>query len=99
MLKQKPQCLTPYIHKTDKGQKVLLQTWDWFGENYKFTQYIIHDDSSLSTSKFKCEYRAVKREEITQLLLLCGFKKVELKFPEETGFYQPIVIAINSSRF
>ena len=93
LLKQKPQYSTPYIHKTDKGQKVSFQTWEWLGENYKFTQYIIDDESSLSIGKFDCEYRAVKREELTQHLLSCGFTKVDWKFPEETGFYQPIVIA------
>ena len=94
LLKQKPQCSTPYIHKTDKGQKVSFQTWEWLGENYKFTQYMIDDENSLSIQKFDCEYRAVKRKELTQYLLSCGFTKVEWKFPEETGFYQPIVIAI-----
>lgn len=94
LLKYKPQCSTPYIHKTDKGQKVSFQTWEWLDENYKFTQYIIDDEKSLNISKFDCEYRAVKREELAQHLLSCGFTKVEWKFPEETAFYQPIVIAI-----
>lgn len=93
LLKLKPQCSTPYIHKTDKGQKVSFQTWDWLGENYKFTQYIIDDENSLNIGKFDCEYRAVKREELTQHLLSCGFTKVDWKFPAETDFYQPIVIA------
>ncbi len=94
LLKQKPQCSTPYIYKTDKGQKVSFQVWEWLNENYKFTQYIIDDENSVSISKFDCEYRAVKREELTEHLLSCGFTKVEWKFPEETQFYQPIVIAI-----
>lgn len=94
LLKQKPRCSTPYIHKTNEGQKVSFQTWEWSGENYNFTQYIIDDETSLKISKFNCEYRAVKREELSAHLLSCGFKKVEWKFPEETGFYQPIVIAI-----
>ena len=94
LLKQKPQCSTPYIYKTDKGQKVSFQAWEWLNENYKFTQYIIDDENSVSISKFDCEYRAVKREELTEHLLSCGFTKVEWKFPEETQFYQPIVIAI-----
>lgn len=94
LLKHKPHYSTPYIHKTDNGQKVSFQTWEWFDENYKFTQYIIDDEKSLSIGKFNCEYRAVKREELTQHLLSCGFSKVEWKFPEETEFYQPIVISI-----
>ncbi len=94
LLKSKPSCSTPYIHKSCDGQKVFFQTWQWFGENYKFTQYIIDDEKQLSVSKFDCEYRAVRREELTRHLLSCGFTKVEWKFPEETGFYQPIVIAV-----
>lgn len=93
LLKQKPYCSTPYVHKTDEGQKVSFQTWEWSNENYKFTQYIINDENSLNISKYNCEYRAVKREELTQHLLSCGFTKVDWKLPEETQFYQPIVIA------
>lgn len=93
LLKRKPHCSTPYVHKTEKGQKVSFQTWEWLGENYKFTQYIIDDEGELKIGKFNCEYRAVTREELTAHLLACGFTKVEWKFPEETGFYQPIVIA------
>lgn len=57
------------------------------------TQYIIDDEDTLRISKFDCEYRAARREELTNLLLANGCNKVEWKFPEETGFYQPIVIA------
>ena len=44
-------------------------------------------------SKFECAYRAVRREELTELLLAAGCSRVMWQFPEETGFYQPIVIA------
>ncbi len=93
LLKQKPSYSPPYIHKTDEGQKVSFQTWEWSGDKYKFTQYIIDDEKTLSISKFDCEYRAVTREELTRHLLACGFKKVDWKFPKETEFYQPIFIA------
>jgi len=75
------------------GLKNSFQTWDWEGEHYKFTQYIIDDEDALQVSKFDCEYRAVCRAELTELLLRHGAGSVEWKFPEETGFYQPIVIA------
>ena len=93
LLESKPPYSAPYIHKTEKGQRVAFQTWDWNGDNYKLTQYIIEDENSLKTSKFECEYRAVCREELTNLLVSNGFCSVVWKFPEETDFYQPIVIA------
>jgi 2-polyprenyl-3-methyl-5-hydroxy-6-metoxy-1,4-benzoquinol methylase len=93
LLNEKPNHSSPYIHKTDKGQRVLFQTWDWVGENYKFIQYIIDDEETTTISKFECEYRATRREEITKLLYSNGCSKVEWELPEKTGFYQPIVIA------
>ena len=72
---------------------VSFQTWNWEGERYKLTQYIIDDGENLQVNKFECEYRATRREELTDLLLACGCSRVEWKFPEETGFYQPIVVA------
>ena len=93
LLITKPPYSPPYIHKTEAGQRVSFQTWDWEGDNYKLIQYIIEDSKELHVSKFPCEYRATRREEMTELLLQNGCTQVEWKFPEETGFYQPIVIA------
>lgn len=93
ILCEKPPYSPPYIHRTKKGQRVSFQTWVWNGDNYQLTQYIIDDEDSLQTSKFVCEYRAVCRQELTNLLLSNGCSEVVWKFPEETGFYQPIVIA------
>ncbi len=93
LIKEKPQYSPPYIHKTEKGQRVCFQTWHWNEDNYKFTQYIIDDGKTLATSKFECEYRAVTREELTDLLLSAGFNTVVWEFYEETGFYQPVVVA------
>jgi SAM-dependent methyltransferase len=95
LLTRKPPYSPPYIHKTDCGQRVSFQTWDWEGDHYKLVQYIIDDGNTLQVSKFPCEYRATRREEISQLLLSCGYHRVQWLFPDETGFYQPIVVAKN----
>lgn len=93
LLTEKPPYSPPYIHKTDSGKRVSFQTWDWDGDCYKLTQYIIEDTSSLQISKFDCQYRATTRQELTDLLKANGCSNIVWKFPEETGFYQPIVIA------
>ncbi|MBO4311861.1 MAG: class I SAM-dependent methyltransferase [Desulfovibrionaceae bacterium] len=93
MLEEKPAYSAPYVHKTDKGQRVLFQTWDWTGENYTFIQYIIDDEETLQVSRFECAYRATRREEITRLLYAHGCRDVRWELPGETGFYQPIVTA------
>ena len=94
LLTRKPPYSPPYIHKTGSGQRVSFQTWDWEGDIYRLTQYIIDDGADLQTGKFQCEYRATRRSEITELLTESGCTQVTWLFPEETGFYQPIVVAI-----
>ena len=93
LLLQKPPYSPPYIHRTEKGQRVSFQTWTWEGDHYKLIQYILDDGDTLQASKFQCEYRATTRSELTDLLLSCGCREVQWLFPEETGFYQPIVVA------
>ena len=93
LLMDKPPYSPPYIHKTAKGQRVSFQTWTWEGDNYRLIQYIVDDEDTLQVSKFECEYRATRRQEITDLLMKNGCSEVLWMFPEETGFYQPIVVA------
>ena len=93
LLMYKPPYSPPYIHKTASGQRVSFQTWVWEDDHYKLIQYIIDDEKTRGISKFECEYRATRREEITDLLLAGGCSEVKWLFPEESGFYQPIVVA------
>ena len=93
LLVEKPPYTPPYIHKTDQGQRVSFQTWVWDNDNYHLVQYIIEDEGTLQISKFECEYRAVRREELTALFRANGCREVHWKMPEETGFYQPIIVA------
>ena len=92
LLETKPPYSPPYIHKTENGQRVSFQTWHWDGDRYKLIQYIIDDEKTTEVSKFECEYRAVRRDELTELFLSNGCSKVEWKFPDETEFYQPIAV-------
>ena len=46
----------------------ITQTWVWNEDNYKLTQYIVEDEETLQISKFECEYRATRREEMIKLL-------------------------------
>jgi len=93
LLKDKPPYSPPYIHNTDNGRRVSFQTWDWNDDRYRLVQYIIDDENKLQIGKFECEYRAVQREELTDFLLAEGCKSVEWKYPSDTSFYHPIVIA------
>ena len=93
LLQDRPPYSPPYIHKTEHGQRVSFQTWTWEQENYRLVQYIIDYEASLGIRRFECEYRAVRRTELTALLQTAGFSEVRWQMPEESGYYQPVVIA------
>ena len=93
LLPEKPPYSAPYIHKTENGQRVSFQTWAWDGDLYRLVQYIVEDETDLKIRKFECTYRAVRRAELSRLLHACGCRKAEWRFPQETGFYQPILLA------
>ena len=92
LLKDKPPYSPPYVHETMNGKRVSFQTWDWNDDRYKLTQYIINDEETLEINKFECEYRATGRKELSELFTANGCKQVTWMFPEETGFYQPIIV-------
>ena len=93
LLAHKPPYSPPYIHETDRGRRVCFQTWAWKGDSYRLVQYIIDDEGALQISKYECEYRAVRRQELTDLLRAAGCGDVRWLAPDQTGFYQPIVTA------
>ena len=92
LLETKPPYSPPYIHKTPDGQRVSFQTWEWNDDRYILTQYIIEDGKSLQISKFECEYRATRRDELSRLFISNGCSNVEWLFSEKTGFYQPVIV-------
>ena len=93
LLETKPSHSTPYIHKTDKGQRISFQTWTWEDDSYHFVQYIIDDEQTLQIKKFECDYRAIRQDELTHLCIANGCSEVIWMPPVDSGFYQPIVIA------
>ena len=93
LLSTKPVYSPPYIHKTEIGQRVSFQTWEWSGDIYKLIQYIIDDGEKLGVEKYECMYRAVRRDELTSLLKDFGCKDVKWLFSEESGYYQPVLVA------
>lgn len=93
LLADRPPYSPPYIHGSAADRRVSFQTWDWHGDNYVLTQYIIDDGAVLGVSKYVCEYRATRRNELTRLLRDHGCGEVDWLMPPDSGFYQPIVIA------
>jgi 2-polyprenyl-3-methyl-5-hydroxy-6-metoxy-1,4-benzoquinol methylase len=93
ILRNKPISSTPSVMNTPKGRRIAFQVWDWHEELYDFTQYIVHDEGGILDTVRTCSiYWAISRAKLGELLSSVGFAEVRWLMPEESGYYQPIVI-------
>ena len=91
----------PVVHGprflSDAGRRrIIFQLWDWIDERrYSFHLYITHETpAGWQTQHGTTTYRAVLREELAIILESVGFVSVKWMLPAETGFYQPLVVAV-----
>jgi len=85
----------PAFYSDDGKRRIVFQVWDWQDERrYVFHIYITRETSAgWANFHGASTYRAVLREEIAGILATRGFANIRWRFPAESGFYQPIVIA------
>jgi hypothetical protein len=95
ILPQRPVVQGPAFYSDAGKRRVVFQVWDWQDERrYMFHMYITKETSSgWANFHGASAYRAVLRDEITGILESRGFTNIRWRFPSESGFYQPIVIA------
>ncbi|MGO4882015.1 MAG: class I SAM-dependent methyltransferase [Bryobacteraceae bacterium] len=85
----------PAFYSDAGKRRIVFQLWDWQDERrYTFHMYITRETSTgWANFHGAAVYRAVLRDEITGILNSRGFTNIRWRFPGESGFYQPIVIA------
>lgn len=93
-VQEKPSATTPRV--LDDGKRIVFQTWDWSetGKTYLVKQFILQEQQGeWQTTCYQTYYRALLRKELSDFLSRAGFVNIEWHFPEQSGFYQPVVIA------
>ena len=95
ILPRRPVVQGPAFYSDAGKRRIVFQVWDWHNERgYTFHMYVTRETSTgWENFHGASAYRAVLRDEITRILGSCGFTNVRWRFPRESGFYQPIVIA------
>lgn len=82
----------PYgIRMVDNTKYVILQTWEFEGDIYNLSMYLICDRGQqvAETKVFRSKYYAVNTSKIIELMEMAGFGSVKKK---ESYFYQPVII-------
>jgi glycine/sarcosine N-methyltransferase len=63
LLEQRPTMTSERIIDTPEGRRVTFQIWDWEGEEYVLTQFIVtrHSADGWDTKTYTTRYRALRR--------------------------------------
>jgi glycine/sarcosine N-methyltransferase len=95
ILPQRPVVQGPAFFSDAGKRRVVFQVWDWQDERRYTLHMYITRETSTGWANFHgaSACRAVLRNEITGILDSRGFTNIRWRFPSESGFYQPIVIA------
>ena len=96
LIKERPAVQRPCFFSDAGRRRIIFQLWDWIDERrYTFHLYITRDTpAGWQTQHGISTYRAVLRDELTAILEGAGFVRVRWMLPAETGFYQPLVLAV-----
>jgi glycine/sarcosine N-methyltransferase len=91
---EKPPATTPCVFDDDNGRRIVFQVWDWAEQTYTVNVFILRESKKgWRTAHYATTYRALLRAELNALLDECGFTDVRWNMPQDTGYFQPVVIA------
>ena len=96
LIKDRPVVQRPSFFSDEGRRRIIFQLWDWIDERgYTLHLYITRDTpAGWQTHHGISTYRAILREELTSILESAGFARVRWMLPAESGFYQPLVLAV-----
>ena len=85
----------PEFYGREGERRIVHQVWEWTDEErIRIHLYItVQEGEGWNSQHFVGEYRAVLRSEITRSLEEAGFSSVRWLMPQESGFFQPLVMA------
>ena len=96
LAKTKPCFTAPIFYDNQYGSRIIFQLWYWAKNMniYSLDHFIMKErEGKWETVCRKAVYRALLRNELDILLIKSGFTALSWLTPEESGFYQPVVVA------
>lgn len=95
LMLERPTSQEPAFYGGAGTRRIVHQVWDWVDESaYVLHLYITEQrGNSWKAHHFVSEYRCLQRAEMTKALNEEGFEQVRWLMPNESGYYQPLVMA------
>ena len=82
------------VHETEKGRMVLFDVWDFHGDYYDMSIYIVEDTGGAGAETHVIRggrYFCVSLETLENLFIEAGFTQVRII---KDVFYQPLIVAL-----
>lgn len=95
LLNTRPTSTLPIVKDMTGAKSITFQVWDWITPNtYTVNHFTLKgQDNNYEPHIRQTTYRAYQRAELNSLMAACGFKDIHWLLPEDSGYYQPILIA------
>lgn len=95
LLNTRPTSTLPIVKDMTGAKSITFQVWDWITPNtYTVNHFTLKgQDNNYEPHIRQTTYRAYQRAELSLLMTACAFKDIHWLLPEDSGYYQPIVIA------
>ncbi|MFD7554488.1 class I SAM-dependent methyltransferase [Streptomyces sp. NPDC059835] len=100
LLRDRPASTPPQVHAADEGgggeRTVTFQLWHWHddGERYDLEHFqLLPDAGDWRVQVRRATYWALGRDRLSGLAAEAGFVDPEWRMPQETGFFQPLLVA------
>jgi len=95
LIEKRPTIQEPAFYGDARRRRIVHQVWDWIAhDRYTLHLYMTSQtEEGWKAHHFVSEYRCLLRAELTQALESAGFNQIRWLMSNESGFYQPIVVA------
>jgi len=99
LITERPTMGKPAFYGAVGERRIVHQVWEWIDH----ARYILHFYITMQSGEkwashhFSSEYRCLLRNELSNALEGAGFKLIRWLIPDESGFYQPLVLARKSA--
>jgi SAM-dependent methyltransferase len=102
LLRDRPASTPPQVHRhTDGGERtVTFQLWHWHddGEHYDLEHFqLLPEGGGWRVQVRRTTYWALGLDRLTGLAADAGFVNLEWRTPQETGFFQPLLMGASTS--
>jgi glycine/sarcosine N-methyltransferase len=98
LLRDRPESMPPQVNRPAEGgdRSVAFQLWHWQddGEHYDMEHFqLLSSGGEWHVEVRRTVYWALGRERLTSLAAGAGFRDAGWRMPQETGFFQPLLVA------